>query len=99
LTLGAGGTLTELLDDNTTLLVPASRAEVRGALDRLKTAPLLHGYRGKPAAQMDAVLDAVMAVQAYVQDNLPLEVEINPLICTETRAIAADALIRLGETT
>ena len=45
---------------------------------------------------MGALLDAIDSVQAYVVANAPLlaEVEINPLICTPTRAVAADALIR-----
>lgn len=96
LTLAAGGTLTELLQDSASLLVPASRAEVQTALTRLKAAKLLSGYRGAPAADMDAILDAVDALQAYVLANAETleEVEINPLICTPTRAVAADALIR-----
>ena len=38
----------------------------------------------------------VDALQAYVLANLDSleEAEINPLICTPTRAVAADALIR-----
>ena len=97
LTLAAGGTLTELLDDRVSLLVPVSRDEVRGALDSLRISALLRGYRGKPAADLDAILDAVMAVQAYVAKALPQEIEINPLICGPDRAIAADALIRTGD--
>ena len=45
---------------------------------------------------MDSILDAIEALQAFVVANADdvTEVEINPLICTETRAVAADALIR-----
>lgn len=96
LTLGAGGTLTELLDDTQTLLVPASRDAVYKSLTKLKCTKLLDGYRGKPAADIGSVLDAVEAIQSYVLANAAnvTEIEINPLICTPTRAIAADALIR-----
>ena len=103
LTLGAGGTLTEILQDSATLLVPATELEIDAALDRLRIAPVLLGYRGKPGAARQAIVEAVCAVQDYViahADRVE-EVEINPLICTETRAVAADALIRmapLGET-
>ena len=77
-------------------LIPASRASVSAALDKLKVAPLLAGFRGKPAADRDAILDAVDAVQAYVTEHADtiLECEINPLLCCATRAVAADALIR-----
>lgn len=97
LTLAAGGTLTEILEDRVSLLVPASRADLRQALSQLRIAALLQGYRGRPAADIDALLDAVMAVQAHVARTLPQELEINPLICTATGAVAADALIRTGE--
>ncbi|WP_282171084.1 acetate--CoA ligase family protein [Ruegeria atlantica] len=96
LTLGAGGVLTEILRDTVSLLIPSSRDEVKEALGNLNCAPLLAGYRGKPAAEIEAILDTVDAVQAYVIANAThvSEVEINPLICTPDRAIAVDALIR-----
>ena len=96
LTLGAGGVLTEILRDTVSMLIPSSREAVKEALGRLNCAPLLAGYRGKPAADLEAVLDTVEAVQAYVIANAAhvSEVEINPLICTPDRAVAVDALIR-----
>jgi len=96
ITIAAGGTLTEVLSDSASLLVPASPESVRAALDSLKIAPLLTGYRGAPPANFNAILQAIDALQAYVLANLDSlqEAEINPLICTPTRAVAADALIR-----
>lgn len=99
MTLAAGGVLSELLEDSVSLLVPAGREDVRAALDKLRVARLLAGYRGKPAANIEAILDTVMAVQAYVAAALPLEIEINPLMCGPREAIAADALITLGDPT
>ena len=97
LTLAAGGTLTELMDDSASLLLPATREELRAALGQLRYAPLLTGYRGAPAADIGAVIDAVMAVQACVAAMRPLEIEINPLLCGPDGAVAADALIRIGD--
>ena len=96
LTLGAGGILTEVLRDTVSLLIPADDDSVRAALNRLKIAPVLHGYRGKPAINLDAVIATIDAVQFYVIANADTidEVEINPLLCTVDDAIAADALIR-----
>ena len=96
LTLGAGGVLTEVLSDTTSLLVPVNDIEIRLALEKLEIAPLLIGYRGQPAADMDAIVSAVQAVQAYVTQNVNtlVEVEINPLLCTPDKAAAVDALIR-----
>lgn len=96
LTLGAGGTLTEVLTDTTSMLIPATRDDIVAGLQSLKSAKLLNGFRGAPAADMQAILDAIAAIQNYVLANADglEEVEVNPLICTPTDAIAADALIR-----
>ena len=95
LTLGAGGILTELLRDTISLLLPVQADDVRTALNKLKCAPVLHGYRRQPAADIDAIVAAVLAVQSYVAAHADTicEVEINPLICTPDRAVAVDALI------
>jgi succinyl-CoA synthetase beta subunit len=99
LTFGAGGTLTEILRDTVSMLVPSTRDDIRGALKKLKISPLLAGYRGAAAANLEAVLDAVMAVQSFVEAEAARleEIEINPLICTPSEAVAADALITIGE--
>ncbi len=100
LMIGAGGTFAELLNDSLSLLLPVSETGVGAVLDRLRIAPVLAGYRGAPPADRAAIVRAVLAVQAYVTSQAArvVEVEINPLICTPTRAVAADALIRLGGT-
>lgn len=99
LTLAAGGVLTELLKDRVSMLIPAGMAEVDEALDQLRIGPVLRGYRGGAPARRSAILDAIQAVQTYVIDNhgRVSEIEINPLICTADRAVAADAVITLGE--
>ena len=96
LTLGAGGVLTEILRDTVSLLLPVQPADIETALSKLNCAPLLTGYRGKPAASMAAIVEAVLGVQSYVLANAETvsEVEINPLLCTPDRAVAVDALIR-----
>ncbi|HAY91539.1 MAG TPA: acyl-CoA synthetase, partial [Rhodobacteraceae bacterium] len=96
LTLAAGGVMTEILKDSTTLILPVTSQDVTEAFQRLKIAPILNGYRGQPAVDMAALVDAVMSVQSYVRQNMDdvLEVEINPIIATPTTAIAVDALIR-----
>ncbi|MEL7257794.1 MAG: acetate--CoA ligase family protein [Pseudomonadota bacterium] len=100
LTLGAGGTLTEILSDTVSLLLPVTAHEIVDALQTLRIAPILNGYRGKVGCDLNTVAQAVLAVQDYVTDHAAQleEVEINPLICMQTEAIAVDALIRIGET-
>ena len=99
LTLGAGGTLTEIIDDTTSLLLPCTAGEIRASLSRLRIYSVLQGYRGQQAADLNAIVDAVMAVQSYVVQShgQVQEVEVNPLLCLKSGAVAADALIRIGE--
>lgn len=99
LTIGAGGTLTELLQDTVSILIPSSELGIKQALKNLKSHKLLLGYRGAPAANIDAIISAIISVQNYVLANIDdvQEVEINPLICTPNAAIAVDALIRTSQ--
>lgn len=99
LTLGAGGVLTEILGDTVSLLLPVTNEDIAGSLESLKIGPLLAGYRGKPAADIAAIVDAVQSVCRYVEANSErlLELEINPLIAREHDAVAVDALISLRE--
>lgn len=99
LTLAAGGTKTEILEDSTCLLLPVVAEDIEAALLRLRMAPLLEGYRGAPPADWPAIIAVVLAVQDFVTAHHGLieEVEINPLLCLEDGAMAVDALIRMGE--
>ncbi|MEL6688801.1 MAG: acetate--CoA ligase family protein [Pseudomonadota bacterium] len=96
MTLAAGGTMTELLADRASFLLPTLPGDVDRALGALRMAPVLDGYRGKPAVDRPALKAAIAAIEAYVLDNADTleEVEVNPLILTEHAAVAVDALIR-----
>jgi acetyl-CoA synthetase len=100
LTLGAGGVLVELLQDVQTLLFPVARADVQSALHALKAWRLLAGFRGKAAGDVEALVDAVLAIAAYAQahSHTLLELDVNPvLVMPEGQGVlAVDALIRLA---
>ncbi|MGB0960193.1 MAG: acetate--CoA ligase family protein [Halocynthiibacter sp.] len=99
LTIAAGGILAELLADQASLLIPASDEQIIEAIQNLKINAILQGYRGGSPANMPAILAAIHAVQDFViaHHGTLFEIEINPLICTPDTAIAADALIQIGE--
>ncbi|MBL4750694.1 MAG: acetate--CoA ligase family protein [Amylibacter sp.] len=99
LTLAAGGVLAELLADRVSLLIPSTVVQIETALGKLRIAKMLNGFRGQPAADMKSIVACIMAVQSYVQANAGrvAEIEINPLLCTPKGAIAADALIQIGD--
>lgn len=98
LTVGAGGVAAEVLRDVAHLIVPARKPEIADALRALKSWPLYAGFRGRPAADVETVADAVLAVQRYVlSDPGVTGIDVNPLIVRERDAIAVDALIFTGE--
>ena len=83
--LGMGGVTAELFNDSTLRLLPArgglSRDEALGMARELKTWPLLDGFRGRPKADVDALVDAIVAfsrMAAQLGDRL-VEAEINPV--------------------
>ncbi len=96
LTLGAGGTKTELWDDSVSCLLPANAAKIGSMLAQLRIFPLLEGFRGAAPADISTIIKAVETIQRYVLANPGriVELEVNPLICTPDAAIAADILIR-----
>ena len=98
LTLAAGGVQSEILADRQCLLLPVEQDEILHALARLRISDLLRGYRGLPGAHIGSIVHAIMMLQDFVLANPEglAEIEINPLICTEDRAIVADVLIVKG---
>jgi acyl-CoA synthetase (NDP forming) len=100
LVLGAGGVLTELLRDSVTLLPPFTAAGITAALGRLRAAPLLAGFRGRPAADVPALVETALACSRYALENLDrlAELDLNPVIVRPRGqgAVAVDALVRLA---
>lgn len=84
--LGMGGVVAELVRDTVLLMLPDDGSgltpdQVATALRRLKTWPLLDGYRGRERADVPALIQAVVAfsrMAAALRDRL-IEAEINPL--------------------
>jgi acetyl-CoA synthetase len=99
LVLGAGGVLTELLADSVSLLPPWTRERVRSGLASLAAARLLAGFRGKPAGDVEALIDTILAVGRYgtAHRDALLELDVNPVIVRPAGrgVVAVDALIRL----
>ncbi len=99
--LGTGGVLTEILADSVSLLPPWTRESIQSGLQRLTLRRLLAGYRGKPAADVDALIAAVLGVARYARDHVAtlVELDVNPVIVRPSGlgAVAVDAMIRLRE--
>lgn len=95
LLVAAGGTMAELVGARAVALPPVDEARVRELLDGLVVDRLLAGVRGRPPADRDAVVRAVLAVsQLAVELGDALEaLDVNPLVATPAGAVAVDALV------
>jgi acyl-CoA synthetase (NDP forming) len=99
--VGLGGIAVEILKDVALAPVPVSAARARALVDSLMAAPLLHGARGRPPLDVDAIVDAVVRVSWLAADLGPrlVDLEVNPLIVRRAGggAIAVDARGRLED--
>ena len=89
------------LKDSVTMLVPSGADDIGAALDGLAISKVLGGYRGAPAANREALIQAILNIQAAAVGMAGelSEMDVNPLIATPTDAIAVDALIKLSKAT
>ncbi|WP_050424619.1 acetate--CoA ligase family protein [Bradyrhizobium tropiciagri] len=80
--VGLGGITTELFKDVVYRPAPVSAGEATAMLETLKAAPLLHGFRGAPNADVAALarLISQISVLAAQHANEIAEIEVNPVL-------------------
>lgn len=96
LTIGMGGVTAELLRDTQTLILPVTNQDISAAINRLKMAPVLNGYRGTNPADCEAAVEAIAAMASLIsRQNDIIEIEVNPLMLADAGngVTAADAVI------
>ena len=95
--LGLGGVLTELLGDITYRIAPFDRATAHDMIAELKGTKLFAGYRGVPAANIEALVSMLVnvSIMATSLGDRLAELDINPVFVGPTSAVAADALMVL----
>ncbi len=95
--VGLGGVLVEVLGDVTFRVPPFDRREAERMVAELRGAALLGGVRGRPPADVDALVDVVMKVQRLGLDlaGEVAELDVNPLVVQPEGlgAVALDALV------
>ena len=96
--LGAGGILVELVRDVHLIPAPVAPADARAALRRLKLFHLLEGYRGRPRADIDRIVEIAVRVgeMAALLGRALVDLDINPLMVRGDRVVAADARATLA---
>jgi acyl-CoA synthetase (NDP forming) len=93
---GAGGVTTELVRDVAVRITPLTEADAREMVRSLRTYPLLEGYRGRPAADVEALEETLMRVSALVEAHAEVtEMDLNPVIVTPRGVVVVDARVRV----
>jgi acetate---CoA ligase (ADP-forming) len=95
--VGLGGVTTELFRDVIYRPAPVGVAEAETMLGELKAAPLLHGFRGAPKADVPALaklISEVSVLAARLKDQVS-EIELNPVLVHPERqgVTIVDALV------
>lgn len=98
---GLGGIFVEVLEDVALRAAPISEVEARQMIEEIQGYPVLTGARGTKPADVDALVDALVAVSELavtLEDDIA-ELDINPLIVREEGkgVLAVDGLLELSE--
>jgi acetate---CoA ligase (ADP-forming) subunit beta len=95
--LGMGGTAVEIYKDAALRMAPLTEKDVDSMIKSLKGRPLLEGYRGSEPVDKGALLAMVLRFSAFTMglwDRIE-SIDLNPVICSSTGCVAADARIML----
>ncbi|HEY6313848.1 MAG TPA: acetate--CoA ligase family protein [Streptosporangiaceae bacterium] len=92
--ISAGGVLIEILSERSVVLPPVTRCAALGITRGLRLAAVLAGSRGQPPADLGAIADAITALSGLACElgDALAALDINPLICGPSGALAVDVL-------
>jgi acyl-CoA synthetase (NDP forming)/GNAT superfamily N-acetyltransferase len=92
---GLGGVATEVLADHAARLTPLTDTDADKLIGSIRSAPLLFGHRGTPAADLGALRDVLLRV-SRLADDLPevTELDLNPVIARPDGVQVVDARIK-----
>lgn len=92
--LGVGGILAEAIRDVVFRLVPIDEIDAAEMIDDLATQRLLGEFRGEPAVDRPALVEALVALANVGREEDGIRsVDLNPLILVDGVPIAVDALL------
>src|SRR5215470_6780823 len=102
LLFGSGGVMVEVYNDVALRRCPITRREAQAMIAEVKGARLLQGFRGRPAADLQALEDTLVRVShlAMHMEGRLTELDINPLMVLPSGqgVKAVDALVVLRGT-
>jgi acetyl-CoA synthetase (ADP-forming) len=96
LMFGLGGTFVEIMKDVSFRIAPINEREAIEMISEVKAYPILKGYRGQPALDIDVLKKILLSVSKLVMDYPEIkELDLNPVIVYENGAKTVDARIIL----
>ncbi|MCP4541351.1 MAG: acetate--CoA ligase family protein [Chloroflexi bacterium] len=91
---GLGGVYVEVFDDVSLRLAPLTREDAEEMIAEVQGSRLLQGVRGEPPADVDAVIEALVALSRLLVECPEIaEIDVNPLLVFERGAVAVDARV------
>ncbi|KKM90102.1 hypothetical protein LCGC14_1241990, partial [marine sediment metagenome] len=96
LMFGIGGILVELLEDVSFRIAPITEYDANEMIHDIKGFPILDGFRGKPKADIDAIIETLMKISDLVTKHEEInEMDLNPVFIYDKGLICVDARIIL----
>jgi len=96
LMFGIGGILVELLEDVSFRIAPITEYDAKEMIHEIKGFPILDGYRGKPKADIDAIVGVLLKISDLVVKHEEInEMDLNPVFIYDNKLICVDARIIL----
>jgi len=94
---GQGGIAVEIVGDTSLELPPLNALLSRRLMARTRVWQLLQGYRGKPPADIEAIVEVLIRLGQLASDQPEIrELDINPLLANASGVVALDARLRIA---
>ena len=92
---GLGGIYTEVMKDISFAEAPISSKKAEKMISSLKSKDIFFGARGQPPVDIKSLIEAIVNLSNLIAANFDRidQVEMNPILVSENRVVALDALI------
>ena len=94
---GLGGIFVEALDDTTLKVAPLTQGEARAMIDEIRGKAILHGTRGRPSVDLDAIADALVRIgELMLLEPCITSIDLNPGFAYPDGLAIVDARVTIG---
>jgi len=91
---GLGGIFVEVFRDVSFRVTPLSKKEAQKMIEEIKGYQILKGYRGQKPVNVEQLAEILVSISQIMQNEKNIqEIDLNPVIATEKKALVVDAKI------